>query len=167
MVSDFVACSCDLLNGLDPQDFTELGFDHAKSSHKKYSEVTKRNVVNEYHQRRRIGDLPPVYPNGWFVILESDQLKSQGVQEVSALGLNLVAWRGESGKAYVADAYCPHLGAHLGVGGTVAGECITCPFHGWQFQGETGCLANVPYSESISKFQYTPSACNVICKSKL
>ena len=108
--------------------------------------------MNEYHQRRRLGDLPPVYPNGWFVMLYSDQLKSGGVQEVSALGLNLVAWRGESGKAYVADAYCPHLGAHLGVGGKVAGECITCPFHGWQFQGETGCLAKIPYSETFSKF---------------
>ena len=123
-------------------DFTELGFDQvipkASSQHRNYSEATKRNIINEYHQRRIVGDLPSAYPNGLFVILDSAQLESGGTQEVSALGLNLVAWRVESGKAYLADAYCPHLGAHLGVGGKVAGECITCPFHGWQFQGETG-----------------------------
>ena len=138
-------------NALVPQDFTELGFGLVDLSHRKYSEATKRTIVNEYHRRRRIGDLPPAFPNGWFVILESDQLKSRGVQEVSVLGLNLVAWRGESGKTYVADAYCPHLGAHLGVGGKVSGECITCPFHGWQFRGDTGCLARIPYAENISK----------------
>jgi len=59
-----------------------------------------------------------------------------------------VVWRGESGKSYAADAYCPHLGAHLGVGGKVSGECIKCPFHGWSFHGEDGKLTNIPYSES-------------------
>lgn len=64
------------------------------------------------------------------------------------LGLNLVVWRGESGKSYVADAYCPHLGAHLGVGGVVKGDCIECPFHKWVFQGGSGDCVHVPYSDS-------------------
>ena len=34
------------------------------------------------------------------------------------------------------DAFCPHLGAHLGHGGTVDGCEIVCPFHGWQFDAE-------------------------------
>jgi len=60
----------------------------------------------------------------------------------------LVAWRGESGKAYVADAYCPHIGAHLGVGGKVSGECIQCPFHSWIFDGNNGGkLSCIPYAE--------------------
>jgi phenylpropionate dioxygenase-like ring-hydroxylating dioxygenase large terminal subunit len=63
-------------------------------------------------------------------------------------GLNLVVWRGVSGKSYVADAYCPHLGAHLGVGGEVAGECIKCPFHGWAFEGKDGKCVDIPYSDS-------------------
>ncbi|MFG2720778.1 Rieske 2Fe-2S domain-containing protein [Streptomyces sp. NPDC048416] len=28
------------------------------------------------------------------------------------------------------DANCPHRGAHLGIGGTVDGDCVICPFHG-------------------------------------
>lgn len=60
-----------------------------------------------------------------------------------------MGWRGESGAAYIADAYCPHLGAHLGVGGKVKKECIECPFHGWTFEGsDDGKLVNIPYSQT-------------------
>ena len=45
--------------------------------------------------------------------------------------------------ARVFDAHCPHLGAHLGVGGQVCGDGIACPFHGWRFDGE-GQLVEVP-----------------------
>lgn len=60
----------------------------------------------------------------------------------------LVVWRGQNGVAYVADAYCPHLGAHLGVEGEVKGNCIQCPFHNWQFDGSAaGKLTCIPYSQ--------------------
>ncbi|XP_042148702.1 cholesterol 7-desaturase nvd [Ixodes scapularis] len=44
------------------------------------------------------------------------------------------------------DAYCPHLGANLGVMGRVVGDCIECPFHGWRFRGEDGVCTHVPYA---------------------
>ena len=59
------------------------------------------------------------------------------------LGQDLVLFRGEDGIARVFDAYCPHLGAHLGIGGRVCGDGLACPFHGWRFDGE-GHLAEVP-----------------------
>jgi hypothetical protein len=43
------------------------------------------------------------------------------------------------------DAYCPHLGAHLGVGGRVDGDELVCPFHGWRFNGAGSCV-HVPYA---------------------
>ena len=46
------------------------------------------------------------------------------------------------------DAYCAHLGAHLGVGGRVEGECIRCPFHGWRYDGESGKCTEIPYGDS-------------------
>ncbi len=64
-------------------------------------------------------------------------------------GMNLVAWRGHNGVAHIADAYCPHLGAHLG-GGSVVGDCIKCPFHGWSFDGHDGHLKSIPYSDTSS-----------------
>jgi cholesterol 7-desaturase len=48
----------------------------------------------------------------------------------------------------VLSAYCPHLGANLGVGGKVCGESIECPFHGWRF-GNDGRCTKVPGQDSI------------------
>jgi phenylpropionate dioxygenase-like ring-hydroxylating dioxygenase large terminal subunit len=61
-----------------------------------------------------------------------------------------VAWRDAEGEAHVMDAFCPHLGAHLGHGGTVDGCELVCPFHGWQFDAE-GNNTNIPYSERTNK----------------
>ena len=45
------------------------------------------------------------------------------------------------------DAHCPHLGAHLAVGGKVEGDRLRCPFHGWAFDGESGACVDIPYGE--------------------
>jgi len=59
-------------------------------------------------------------------------------------------FRTEGGAAQVLDAYCAHLGAHLGVGGAVIGETIRCPFHAWQY-GTDGACKTIPYSQHIPK----------------
>lgn len=64
------------------------------------------------------------------------------------LGQHFVIFRSEDGKPYVLDAYCPHLGANLGVGGKVIGDCIQCPFHHWMFRGVDGTCKNIPYTTS-------------------
>ena len=46
------------------------------------------------------------------------------------------------------EAHCPHLGAHLGYGGTVKGDRIACPFHGWEFSGDGFCR-DVPYAKKM------------------
>ena len=48
------------------------------------------------------------------------------------------------------DAYCPHLGADIAVGGTVIEECVTCPFHGWRFDA-TGHNVEIPYAKSVNR----------------
>ena len=52
----------------------------------------------------------------------------------------MVAFRSsETGQAFILEAYCKHLGAHLGIGGKVVNKkCVQCPFHGWLYDGETG-----------------------------
>ena len=62
-------------------------------------------------------------------------------------GLNLAVFRGDTGDAHIVDAYCPHMGANLGVGGRVEGDCIECPFHGWKFRGYDGQCTEIPYAE--------------------
>jgi hypothetical protein len=62
----------------------------------------------------------PGYPRGWFVIQFSDELGRGDVKPLRYFGKDLVLFRTESGKPAILDAYCPHLGAHLGHGGKVA-----------------------------------------------
>jgi phenylpropionate dioxygenase-like ring-hydroxylating dioxygenase large terminal subunit len=85
----------------------------------------------------------PAVPNGWFCVAASDDLAVGEVKAVHYLDRELVVFRGEDGTARVFDAYCPHLGAHLGVGGTVCGTGLRCPFHAWRFEGD-GRLVEVP-----------------------
>ncbi|XP_015278578.1 PREDICTED: cholesterol 7-desaturase-like [Gekko japonicus] len=61
-------------------------------------------------------------------------------------------FRDLSGQSYVLDAYCPHLGANLSVGGRVVGSCIECPFHGWQFSGKDGKCTRIPYAKKVPEF---------------
>lgn len=62
-------------------------------------------------------------------------------------GEQFAVFRGMDGEVYVLDAYCPHLGANLAVGGHVVGNCIECPFHGWIFSGKDGSCVKIPYAK--------------------
>ena len=88
------------------------------------------------------------YPTSWIQIAWSHDVGRGDVKAIRALGRELVLFRGEDGRAAVLDAYCPHLGAHLGVGGRVAGNCVRCPFHGWEFDRSGACTA-IPHAKRI------------------
>ncbi len=67
---------------------------------------------------------------------------------LSCLGRELVLFRTEDGGAHVLDAYCPHMGAHLGHGGRVQDGHLQCPFHGWRFNGQGSCVA-IPHADKV------------------
>lgn len=48
---------------------------------------TKAQVANDVRRRRKIGELPPVYPNGWYRVLDSHMLERGEVKNVSILGM--------------------------------------------------------------------------------
>ncbi|PJK19044.1 2Fe-2S ferredoxin [Mycobacterium goodii] len=85
-------------------------------------------------------------PTGWFQVAWSDQVGRGGVHAMKYFGEEMVAWRSESGQVTVMNAYCEHLGAHLGFGGKVVGEVIQCPFHGWQWNAD-GRNVCIPYQD--------------------
>jgi len=64
---------------------------------------------------------------------------------------SMFLWRGEDGVAHLFDAHCPHLGANMGFGGEVNGNCLRCPFHGWEYDGSGACT-KVPYANEPNKF---------------
>jgi 3-ketosteroid 9alpha-monooxygenase subunit A len=88
------------------------------------------------------------YPEGWFQIAYSDDLAIGQVVRLYYFGQELVLFRTESGVAQVINAYCAHLGAHLGVGGEVVGEHLRCPFHHWEY-GTDGRCKSIPYSPKV------------------
>jgi phenylpropionate dioxygenase-like ring-hydroxylating dioxygenase large terminal subunit len=100
------------------------------------------------HVTRRPGRrFPFPVPNGWFAVAESTDVTPGDVRALYYFGRDIVVFRGEDGAAHVVDAHCPHLGAHLAVGGRVEGPCLRCPFHGWLFEGVEGRCVEIPYGE--------------------
>ena len=45
-----------------------------------------KEMANIVRKRRQAGDVPPVYPNGWFVIMESRDIKVGESKAISYLG---------------------------------------------------------------------------------
>ena len=87
--------------------------------------------------------LPP-FPSGWYCLGLTRELPAGGLRALTFMGQDLVLFRTQSGAACAMEAYCPHLGAHLGYGGTVQGEAIRCPFHGFCYDTGGHCTF-IPY----------------------
>jgi nitrite reductase/ring-hydroxylating ferredoxin subunit len=90
------------------------------------------------------------FPYSWYFACYADDLPVGAVKPLRYLARDLVVWRGEDGAAHVMDAYCPHLGAHLGHGGRVEGCEIVCPYHWFQYDGD-GYNTKIPYSDRVNK----------------
>ena len=88
------------------------------------------------------------FAEGWFVVGRSDEFQAGEVKPLEYFGTDLVAYRSENQEIHVLDAYCPHLGAHLGMGGKVVGEGIQCPFHAWCYGPDGKCIS-IPYAKKI------------------
>lgn len=99
---------------------------------------------------------PMPIPYGWFAAMLSDDLEAGASKPLRLFGEDIVIFRSESGKVKALEAYCPHMGAHLGYGihehigkgGEVRGETIVCPFHAWRFDGNGECV-EVPYAKNM------------------
>ena len=98
------------------------------------------------------------FGRGWYMIAGAEEVSDSPIA-LRYFGEDMVLYRGESGKPYLVEAYCPHMGAHLAKNTTsyivrdkeqVQGESIRCPFHGWRY-GPDGKCDDIPYSNFIPK----------------
>ena len=78
-----------------------------------------------------------MYINFWYPMATSEELVDKPLQ-VKALGQDFVLFRGEDGAAKCVSNTCTHRGGSL-ANGKVNGNCIQCPYHGWEFDAEGHC----------------------------
>jgi phenylpropionate dioxygenase-like ring-hydroxylating dioxygenase large terminal subunit len=79
-----------------------------------------------------------IVAKGWYAAGLSKDLRQGKAKGVDVSGQHLVIYRGESGKVYALDGFCPHMGVDLGIG-SVEKESIRCFFHHWKFDQEGKC----------------------------
>jgi phenylpropionate dioxygenase-like ring-hydroxylating dioxygenase large terminal subunit len=83
---------------------------------------------------------------GWIPVCSAEEVPDNEVKPISLYSHDLILFRRPDTKQVrVMNAYCPHLGAHLGFGGQIVtldngSACLRCPFHGWQFDCDSGQL---------------------------
>lgn len=93
------------------------------------------------------------FPRGWFMVGTSEEATTTPAA-VRYFGQDMVLYRGHSGRVFLIEAYCPHMGTHLAKNTTsyvvtdkrhVEGDNIRCPYHAWRF-GPDGRCNEIPYS---------------------
>jgi nitrite reductase/ring-hydroxylating ferredoxin subunit len=89
---------------------------------------------------RRFGIPKLGWENYWYPVLTAREVKRKP-RAVRLVGRDIVLFR-DAGKLFALDDRCPHRGVKLS-----AGKCdyagtgsITCPYHGWTFDGASGQL---------------------------
>ncbi len=85
--------------------------------------------------------------NGWYFAFPSKEIGKNGVKPIQICGQEVVFFRGSDGKVRALDAYCPHMGTHLGRGKVIENN-IRCFFHHWQFNEEGVCV-EIPCQKEI------------------
>ena len=78
-----------------------------------------------------------MFINFWYPAGRSDELDDEP-RKVRMLGQDFVLFRDANGAAHCLSNTCCHRGGSLS-GGKVIGQCIQCPYHGWQFDGGGEC----------------------------
>ena len=72
----------------------------------------------------------------WIDAGPADALPGNGAIEVLVEGTVIALFRTSDG-LYALDGMCAHQGGPIAEG-NVAGGCVTCPWHGWQYELATG-----------------------------
>lgn len=78
-----------------------------------------------------------MYINFWYPMAASDELGETPIK-VRCLAQDFVVFRDVDGVAKCLSNTCTHRGGSLS-GGKIKGDCIQCPYHGWEFDGEGNC----------------------------
>lgn len=88
----------------------------------------------------------------WYIVAESRELTARAVLPRRVLDEWLVCFRGADGEPAALRDRCLHRSGRLSAG-TVRGGRLTCPYHGWVYDG-AGRVVAIPSTRSV------PALCN-------
>lgn len=72
----------------------------------------------------------------WHDVAAASDLPPGATLEV-IVGGSILALANVAGEVFALDGICAHQGGPLGKG-ALDGACLTCPWHGWQYDARTG-----------------------------
>jgi cholesterol 7-dehydrogenase len=118
----------------------------ADAASKKSREAEKAAIARKRLTKLRASShlFPAPYPNGWYCICRSEDVKPGVAVAASACNREFAVFRAQDNKVAVLHAFCPHLGTHLGHGGKVVKNSVVCPYHEWAFNADGKCV-DIPY----------------------
>ncbi|MEM7153496.1 MAG: Rieske 2Fe-2S domain-containing protein [Myxococcota bacterium] len=91
---------------------------------------------------------PEPYPDGWYHVASSHELKRGKILYRECLGTQLIVYRSDvDDSVHAMGAFCPHMGANLSAGCIKEGQ-VECPFHLWQFSND-GRVSDIPYADKL------------------
>lgn len=104
------------------------------------------NQGTQPYQRMPVFDNWDVVAEGWYLAMPSADLRRGRARSARLCGQQVVLFRGGDGAVRCLDAFCPHMGADLGIG-KVVGDELRCFFHHWRFDGAGRCT-HVPVADA-------------------
>ncbi|ETO14397.1 putative oxygenase [Reticulomyxa filosa] len=111
-----------------------LHYSYSRVLENRQIEKDEKGTLNRDEERSIT--YPSQYPNGWYFLVYSKDIKKGQVKNITALGQQLVVFRGES----------VDYTWHTKKKGKVCGDLIECPFHKWKF-ALNGVCKDIPYSD--------------------
>ena len=89
----------------------------------------------------------------WYIAAEAHEIKNKPLA-ITTMGEHMVLFRSEGGKVAALEDRCPHRNMALSAG-KVSGGCVSCPYHGWQFDAAGRCV-QIP---SLGSAKRLPNHC--------
>lgn len=84
-----------------------------------------------------------INPDRWYPVAWADRLQPGNTIAVTIWQENIAVYRDRQGQVHALEDACPHKGVALHKG-QVQGCNLTCPYHGWEFNGRGECV-KIPY----------------------
>lgn len=102
------------------------------------------------------GPLFPDFAEMWIALCPAGEVRAGRPAPMLLAGERIVLFRDADGAVSALIDRCPHRGVALSLG-KVEGGTITCPFHGWQFDGAGHCT-HVPWNPDARRERLSATA---------